>query len=96
MPEEIKIPFDFGAAHGRFVCRRHGEQEGGLAIRVDTRPDRPAINRVFCGHCLIEALESMMDRLEMVEASLSSYLATRRLVLEHEIARLTVPMRSKD
>jgi hypothetical protein len=30
-----------------------------------------------------------MDRLEMVEASLQSYLATRRLVLEHEIARLT-------
>jgi hypothetical protein len=60
MTEETpRIPFDFGPAGGRYHCRRHGDQEGGLAIRVDASPDKPAITRVFCGLCIIEAIESM-------------------------------------
>jgi hypothetical protein len=57
--KEIKIPFDFGSARGKFYCRRHGEQNGGIAIKVDSYPDKPAIEKVYCGHCIVDALDSI-------------------------------------
>lgn len=57
--DRTKIPFDFGLAHGKYECRKHGEQNGGLVITIGTFQDRPAIERVFCGRCLIEILESV-------------------------------------
>lgn len=54
-----RIPIDFGSVHGNLYCRRHGMQVGGLVIKVDTYLDKEAVTKTYCGHCVLDALDSM-------------------------------------
>jgi hypothetical protein len=65
MPEE-KIPFDFGPVRGNLNCRIHGDQIGGFVIRVDSYADKPPVQTVFCAHCLLDAIASMVHPMRTI------------------------------
>jgi hypothetical protein len=57
---EQRIPVDFGCVRGNLNCPKHGDQAGGFVIRVDSYPELEKVREViFCGHCLLDALESL-------------------------------------
>lgn len=56
----MPFAFDFGAWDEQVPrdCPRHGVITGGLAIRVEQQGDNPAVTRLYCPFCVIEAMDA--------------------------------------